>query len=641
MLAISNAVQLLKHRWILKGFFRSWYSFGMIAYLLSFLLVSVFSVNKELSFFSSFSRTDGFFAFLFLSLFALYIYTIAAVSNNRKDILSLLQASVFGATILSLFILFSPEGFNILKWKWLADSGGGAMTGNQSVAGSYIIWNIFFSIILLVNSPSFKNKIVYGLSFIILFFSPLFFSWPVLFGGAQYDGVLSLIGLARGAFGGVVFGLIIALGTWLTLQKEKVRKYIGVGILVITLVSTIFGGVLLLDKSSSLHQKFVEATSQARFVFWDIAIEGFKENPVLGWGPNTFSYPFHKFFNPILFVTEGNSKVGSDIIVDKSHNLFFETLVSGGIVLLFALLFFIFSIIFSFVKSAKKEHISSLESALFVGAIFGWLLQAQFVFESLLSLAMLYVVCGIGYGTLIKEKDINLKNNIETIHTKEKVILVGICCVVLVLFIFTIFLPYYKNRQLYITYNTSLPRRALLWKELSGISTMGNHGDSILMFNKISDSYYQDIPNLGKLDERTREVFLEEVREVNKYIASLDEKDENYEFILLRIKLYYLEMRMTNDFSPLLVNETQNLFGKAISLSPRDPRVYWANAPIQIGIKNLAQAKEILEEALVIEPKIPLTHRLILLLAKSTNDKEYYNMALKRAETNIPGFSIN
>ena len=191
---------------------------------------------------------------------------------------------------------------------------------------------------------------------------------------------------------------------------------------------------------------------------------------------------------------------------------------------------------------------------------------------------------------------------------------------------------------MYNTYNTSLPLRVSLWKNLSGISPMGDSGDSILMFNKIFNSYYEEIPNLKTLDVRTKEVFLQEIDEINKYIGSLDKNEGNYEFVLLRIKFSYLRMRMASDFSDPLLSETETLFNKAILLSPKDPRVYWANVQIQIAINNLTNAKNLLEKVVSIEPKILLTHKMILLLAKNMNDTDYYNNALKRAKENIPNF---
>jgi len=631
-LFIFTIYRFLKNKWLLKLFFKSWYSYGLIAYLLSFILVSITSVNPALSFFSSFSRTDGAFVILFLTLFSLSIYSILSLSTDKNKIIKqLLTSSILGAVVLSLLAIFSPEGFSILNWDWLVKSGGGGTTGNQSVAGSYLIWNIFFVVILFFKSCSFNKKILPFFYFLILAFSPLFLNWNLFSGKIKYSDLTSFVGLARGSLLGVVFGFILTLGIWFLLQKNKIKKYIGIGVTSIILLGTIFCGISFLQKSSSLHQKFVEYTNENRFTFWNNAIKGFKERPLLGWGSNTFSYPFHKFFEPKMLLKENNYEV----MVSKAHNIFFETLVNGGILLILVLLFFIASIILGLIKLAKRNKLSILEISLFIGALSGWLLQAQFVFDSILSLLMLFLICGILYGCLVDKQE-NIKQKISYFTQKDKFIIFLGVSLIIALFVYTIALPYKKNRVMYKTYESKLPARIDLWKNFTGISPMGDSLDSVWMFDNLYKTYYKKRHDIQAWDVQKKDIILKELDEITSYLSGLTDHSKDYDLFLITAKIYYLRMYIAKDVSEHELNKTQELIAKAMSLSLTDPQPYWLKAQLETANGDFLEAKKTLEKALTFESRIPYTHALILELAKKMNDKNYYDFALKRAEESIP-----
>jgi len=634
VLTAFTTYRFIKNKELLRSFLRSWYSYGLIVYLVSFFIVSIASIDVATSFFSSFERTDGFFAILFLSLFSLSIYSITA-TKGQKVIRQFLISSILGAVILSLFIFFSTEGFSLLKMKWLSDSRGGSLFGNSSVAAAYILWNIFFAIILFIKSENFKEKIFFASSFLILTFSPLFLNWHIILKSEAYSGIISFIGQARGALLGIIFGLIISAGIWLIFQKHNIKKYFGIGILSVIFIGIFLGGASLLNKNSLIHQKFIESTSETRFIFWDSAVKGFQEHPLLGVGPNNFSYSFHKFFNPRMWLPIN----GSEVLVDRTHNIFFETLVGGGILLVLSLFFFLSSIIIGLIKLGKREQLPKLEISLFIGALFGWLLQAQFVFDSIASLLMLFLVCGITYGYLVKVEDIK-KQKVDYLSIKEKFIIIGIFTLVTFLFVYVIIFPIKKDRLMYKTYTTNLPLRTELWKNLSEISPMGDSNDSVTLFSKVVDSYDLDKQYVKESDIREKEIYIKEIDAVINYLSGLISQKDNYDLIFITARFYYLRMYITNDISESSFSKAQNLIQRAIELSPTDPKPYWFEAQLEIVKNNFSEAKNLLEKAYILEPKLLYTHNLILQFAKNINDKVYYEFALKRAKGDIPGFEF-
>lgn len=77
------------------------------------------------------------------------------------------------------------------------------------------------------------------------------------------------------------------------------------------------------------------AAGQTRFTLWKMALEGFKEKPILGWGQEGFNYVFNKYYRPSLF--------GQEEWFDRAHNEYLDWLVAGGApaFLLYIVLFFL------------------------------------------------------------------------------------------------------------------------------------------------------------------------------------------------------------------------------------------------------------------------------------------------------------
>ncbi len=510
------------------------------------------------------------------------------------------------------------------------------MFGNSSVAASYVLWNIFFAAVLFVKSDSNKKRIFWGFASLFLVLSPLFVNWQLLLGRVKYTGLASIVGSARGAFLGILFGVLVALGVWLFLQKDKIKRNIGIGLLALMCIGTISCAVLILEPSSTLHQKFIENVGENRFFFWDSAFKGFAENPILGLGPNNFGYSLHKYFDPRMLLPQN----GGEILTDEAHNILVETLAGGGVLLLACLFFLLASVVAVLIKLAKKDKLSTLEAALFVGALAGWFLQAQFVFDSISSLAMLFLVAGIAYGALADRPELKHKP-LPAFSTKEISLVVVSVCASLVLFYYVIVLPYAKSQLMYKTYTSHLPLRASLWQDFSGITPMGNSHDSVLIFNMIFNSYDAQKQNIAGWDTAKKAVVLEELDAIIDRLFSLSLKYNNYNISLMAIKLSYTRMYISRDTPEPLLTKTHDLIEKMIAVSPTDPQPLWVKAQLLMAEKKFPEAKDVLEKTLLLEPNLEYTHTLILQLAKVMNDKAYYDFALKRAGVDVPGFAGN
>src|SRR5581483_2274683 len=106
-----------------------------------------------------------------------------------------------------------------------------------------------------------------------------------------------------------------------------------------------------------------------------VALRGFKERPILGVGPENFTYLADKYFD--------NSLSYANAFFDKPHNALLEVLVTTGVMGLVVYLGLIGTIIYGFVKLYQKNRISKFGLAVLVAAIVAYHVQNFFVFDTI------------------------------------------------------------------------------------------------------------------------------------------------------------------------------------------------------------------------------------------------------------------
>ncbi len=627
VLGLATAWTWLRASWIFQAFVKSPWCYGILVYLFAFVLVSLTSVDRVASIWSSYQRTDGAFTILFLTIFALNIFTLTIILG-KAIVYRFFAASVFGAAILSLLILV-PALFSQVTW--FATSLGGATIGNSSLAAAYVLWNIFFSLILIIHTNARRFKFLWLLCGLILITSPLFINWQF----QSSHGLLALIGSARGAAFGTLAGIVLAGCLWLTWQPSKKTKYLGMSGLLALLGAGVIAGYELLVSSSGLHRIFAHLAGENRFIFWKIAWHAFVERPIFGWGPYTFNVPYQLWYDPRMVTLPY-----PETWVDHAHNLIFETLSSGGIVLLLGLVFFLLTIVWGLLIARKQKQVSAIEAGLLLGALLGWFIQAQFIFDSLVSLAMLFLVAGLVYGLIVpaaQKKTLILPNQFR------KIVFAGIVGCAVVLFVYGIALPFHKGRTIIAIYRSNLPKRIQLWADLNKGLPTGNGFDSIVMVSRINKLYEEKQESLRSGDEQSRPVALAELDAIGQYLdGALQHKKYDYGFALNGARLFYQRMIIANEFSGPALERALAFSKQTLEHVPgrldTHPESYWIGAKIQFAAGHYDEGKQLLEQAYALEPKSIQTSQLILQYAQLAHDQAYYDSALKRARQSIPNF---
>mgnify|MGYP001591101213 CR=1 FL=1 len=209
---------------------------------------------------------------------------------------------------------------------------------------------------------------------------------------------------SRGPIIGFVGGAILA--SVLTVIFEKERKVKKIAIVSIVALMIIVGSFMSFRGSKFVMNSLVlkrfsditisEKTTRSRFMIWNMAYQGFKERPILGWGQENFNYVFNKYYNPKMYDQEQ--------WFDRTHNVFFDWLIAGGALGILSYLSIFFAVIYSLWKKVGW-NISIAEKSILTGMLFGYFFQNLFVFDNVTSYILFFAVIAYAHSRKISQSD--------------------------------------------------------------------------------------------------------------------------------------------------------------------------------------------------------------------------------------------
>jgi tetratricopeptide (TPR) repeat protein len=124
-----------------------------------------------------------------------------------------------------------------------------------------------------------------------------------------------------------------------------------------------------------------------------MALKGFEEKPILGWGQDGFNYVFNKYYDPRMYDQEQ--------WFDRAHNAPLDFLVAGGLLGLLSYLALFGSALY--MLWLKRNSMAITEKALLTGLFAGYFFQAIFVFDNLVSYIMFFTTLAYVHSRLTGE----------------------------------------------------------------------------------------------------------------------------------------------------------------------------------------------------------------------------------------------
>jgi O-antigen ligase/tetratricopeptide (TPR) repeat protein len=373
---------------------------SVTAFVVLIGISNIFGANPFSSFWSNYERMEGYINIL--HLFAMFLAigsTIKTKEEWNKFILTSFIISI-GIIYISFKQYFGAKEIS---------QGGDRLDanfGNPIYLAIYNIFHIFFGLYLIF-AKGFLRENWQKISILIIIIFHLFCLYNTN---------------TRGAVVGLLGGLFLAGIINIFTTKKESKKIWFTSILIVSTISVmVLSFILVKDsqfvKNNKVLVRFAEisvdsGTSQARLLNWGIAIEGFKERPILGWGMGNYSYVFDKYYVPEMY--------GNESWFDHVHNIVFDWLIAGGAVGLVLYLLVLLILTWTIWRNTEYTH---LERNIFIGLVAAYFIQNLFVFDNQVSYIYFFILLAIFHSQKNKEISIfTAKLNKNLIYVSSLVI---------------------------------------------------------------------------------------------------------------------------------------------------------------------------------------------------------------------------
>jgi O-antigen ligase len=380
--AFRIIIEVVFASWILLALYEpqyrpkfSWILAGFASFLGVMAFANAFGMHPLQSFWSNFERMDGYVTLVHIFML---VVVLGSVFTTHKLWSYFLHASIGIAVLVALHGL--GQYFSVIDGPGSSRIRIDSRLGNAAYMAVYMLFHIFFLFWLFVRSNVTLHKVIYGVLGLLL-------SITLLFTGT------------RGTFIGLIGGFIVMVAYIALFGRAypELRK-VAIGAFIFLAVAS--GGFFMAKDSEFVQSKTalsrianisVGNDLVARGKIWNMAIEGFKERPLLGWGQSNFNYVFNKQFDPSLYAAES--------WYDRTHNIFFDWLIAGGILgfltyfsIFFAALYYLF---WQPLFSKNEASFSVLERGVLIGLLAAYLVHNLVVFDNIISYIFYAVVLGL------------------------------------------------------------------------------------------------------------------------------------------------------------------------------------------------------------------------------------------------------
>ncbi|HEX9608832.1 MAG TPA: O-antigen ligase family protein [Candidatus Paceibacterota bacterium] len=347
----------------------SWILIALFAFLSVIGIADLFGENVFKSFWSNFERMEGWFTLLHLFM---YFLAVSSVFVTTRIWGWLAHISVGASVLVSFYGIGQLIGkFAIHQ----SDVRLDATIGNSAYLAIYLVFHIFITLVLMLRYR--------GSAFVrYLYLIPITLQVLILYHTATRGAILGFLG------GMFLAALVVAVFE----REHRIARRVAVGglIAVVALVGLFFVAkdTNFVSESPVLSRfstiSVTEPTVLSRFTIWNMALEGFREHPVLGWGQENFNLVFNKHFHPELYDHEP--------WFDRVHNIFLDWLIAGGALGLLAYLFIPIATLYYLWYPRNRVHFSATERGLWTGLLAAYFFHNIFVFDNILSYVLYFSI---------------------------------------------------------------------------------------------------------------------------------------------------------------------------------------------------------------------------------------------------------
>ncbi len=564
-------------------------SVSIILFSLALVLSTIFAVVPRFALFGEISGASSLLIFSGISM----AFVLSSFVKEDKNFIKILA---WTSVISAVFVAIGAFGGE----KILPSSTGGSTLGNTSYAGAYLLINLFLALGLVLTSKNLYQKIFLVLSILTISFSPIFFNFNIFKGLVSFSEISSsptiLFGAANGSALGVGIGLISVISIFLIRSKKHVLKWAGALLLIGLFTSLWWAGQELVNPDSKINQIYTQEKNANRFVFWDIAYAGINERPIFGWGVGGYAYLFQENYDSIFF----SPGYAIELWTNNPHNMIIEHFVNAGVLGLFTYVLMIGSAgITLFLVTKSEDKNKRVFSTVLFGAIFGYVVQNFFVFDTVVPLMMFYIIIGFAIGVQ-KEKVLEL-NKIWSIIFKifiSLIIFISICL---------IYLGGIKPWREVSSLTSNLVNGKLLSKETDNISYMGYAGDSAFWAIKTSSMISADKNSTEEKKKKVKDVLYKNIEKIEDALVADGRENFRSRWVLgqLYLKIIAIDMIVNKDLGAKSIEN----YKKALEINSNNPMIYSDLAQAYAFEKDYKNSQKYIRAAIALAPEYKTNYK--------------------------------
>lgn len=434
----------------------------------------------------------------------------------------------------------------------------------------------------------------------------------------------ALVGLA-GALG--IIGVYAGSRLWMEGKKRLVGS-IAIGIVIV--VGMLFAlpryvpalrGTML-ERVTNIGDA-LSTTGSTRLIAWKIAIRGFAERPVFGWGPENFFFVFNKYYDPKSLL-HGTYETW----FDHAHNAVFDVLVTQGFVG-FAVYLFQYGIIFWMCyKTRGADENENILSVVLASIFTLHFIHNIFVFDHPGSYVEFYALGAVVAARFSvwkqQQSQVSIASASPQGQKTTNFLVSGAIILITIIVVVPSMRQNYLDLQAQIAAGTDLNVSQQYFKD--AIAVNGPHTTEVLM-------------DVGRIAQRVpftvngNQSFLSVPMFKNFYdfsLQSLDQVINKYEpgNVLAAIMKAQLLMNVAQaSNSREAIEASSAAFAYATTLSPDRQQIAYSWAHLLLLKNDIEGAKKLLEDVNAKEPGVGIGHWYLALI--------YLDLDVKRAAAEL------
>ncbi len=337
--------------------------FPILAFWLMCAMSTMFSVNRTLSLFGGYKRYED---FITLTGYCLLYFIVVNHVKEKRQLNQLLTVLLISISIISAYGILQHFGIDFVKVGGQVDLTRSFSTiGNAVFLGSLLTLLLPVAVSRFVSSLTPRGRCFSSVA-VVLIFTCLLFTY------------------SRAGW----LGFLVAILFWAVFIRKKTlrgNKVWVVSLCLFLILITIFGSSIKspwLEQTQLVTERAVSSIElgsgsvRTRIVYWQATAQLIVKKPWLGFGPDTMSLVYSRYFSPQFRAVEPGARI------DKAHNEFLQVGATTGLLGLTAYLLILLMFFYAAIDSLKAASDDS--HCLLVGLVAGclaYVVSVQFSFS--------------------------------------------------------------------------------------------------------------------------------------------------------------------------------------------------------------------------------------------------------------------